>query len=803
MARWAGFRFGLLVLLALVGIAAISGVWDVHTGSADWYARVILVAVAAGFAVFAARERARVRGGMSRLRILDQVARAADGSLALAETLERVTGVVVPDFADLCMIDVIQDGDVQRVAVRAAGKRAREVEDVMRRRTPTLPERFVDPEASDEPAPFFAPMMGDEALQELAHDSEDLAFLRWLRLRSRIVVPLVSRGRRLGALTAIRRAGSPRYKPEDVGFAQVLAGRVGLVLDNAGLFSDLESVEHRMDSVMESLAEAVVVHDSSGKLIYANPAAAGLLGFEDTDDLVSGTSGTWDARFDIRDEEGRPLDPEELPRRRALRGEEVPAMVIGLSDRATGEESWRLERSTTIRGAADEVLYTVTTIEDITKVKEAEFAQRLLGDASQALSSSTEYVDGLQDLAATIVPRFADWCSVSVAGPDGSIEQLAVAHADPAKLGLVELMRQRYPERLQDGAGIAEVIRTGEPIVGEVSSEFLKAVAQDAEHLQLLEEIGAASMLLEPIKAAGHVIGALALVNGPARAPFAQRDSELAEQLAGRVGVAILNAKLASERAEIGDVLQRELLPPPLPEVPGWGLAGMYRPAGEQHQVGGDFYDVFEAREGWVLVVGDVEGRGAEAAALTAMVRYTIRTAAMLQGDVLQAFRLLNPALRERSERSEHSLCSVACVSLSPHGGATVVSAGHPLPLLVGNGMVQEVGRPGSLLGALQEPEWDPLQLDLSAGDQLILYTDGVVEARGDGGRFGRERLGSMLLRAETPRQVVRRVEAALDAFADPADLDDAALLALRREAVPTGASAPGRKVPAGEKGLR
>jgi sigma-B regulation protein RsbU (phosphoserine phosphatase) len=253
--------------------------------------------------------------------------------------------------------------------------------------------------------------------------------------------------------------------------------------------------------------------------------------------------------------------------------------------------------------------------------------------------------------------------------------------------------------------------------------------------------------------------------------------------VADRAGVAILNAKLASERAEIAETLQRELLPPLLPDVDGWSMAAMYRPAGEQNRAGGDFYDVFEGAAGWVVVLGDVEGHGAEAAALTAMVRYTIRTAAMVDGDLLSALDLLNDELRGRS-RSR--LCSVACVSFGSSDEATVISAGHPLPLLVSDGSWREVGLPGSLLGALERPQWSPVRFTVSPGEELVIYTDGVVEARSNGQRFGRERLGSVLRGFGGPGDEVRRVGEAIDSFTEKIQ-DDAAMVVLRREPEPPG----------------
>ncbi len=762
-ASTSGPRATAIVAGAATAAGAISGLWNSDTGSGGWVAGLVLIAVAGIIAIIAARATARARRAMSRLRLLDRVGRIADGSLPLAETLDNVTDAVVPAFADLCMIDAIREGAVSRIAVRASGAEAERIEEQIRKRTPSTPDWLRDP-ASQSLDPHFVPLMSDEVLREMANDPDDLAFLRWLRARSYIVAPLVSRARTLGTLTVVRLRRSARLAADDVEFVAALASRIGIALDNAGLFSDLESVERRMDSVMESVAEAVIVHDGEGNLVYANQAASDLVELEPAPQSPPGESGEDVGRFAIRDENGRPMEIEDLPRRRTLRGEDAGPMAFRLRDVEEGRDSWRLEKSTAIRGGSDDVLYVVTTIEDVTAVKQAEFAQRVLASSAEALASAANYEAALEGLSRAVVPQLADWCSVSVPTQDGRLERVAVAERDPAMLELDRLLREGLEVRPGTRLEMADVMRATQPVTAELPANPTPGW-----------------VLLKPIMAGGEAIGVMCLINRAGRHAFSSSEIRLGRAVADRAGVAILNSRLATERAQIAEALQHELLPPLLPDVDGWTMAAMYRPAGEQNRAGGDFYDVFEGRDGWVVTVGDVEGHGAEAAALTAMVRYTIRTAAMLDGDVLPALDILNAELRRRDDAR---LCSVACVSFGSSVEATVVSAGHPLPLLVSAGAVREVGLPGSLLGALEEPQWSPVRFQVARGEELVVYTDGVVEARRDGERFGRERLGSLLRRISSPGETVQRVGDAMDAFA-ATFADDAAMLVLRREASP------------------
>jgi serine phosphatase RsbU (regulator of sigma subunit) len=208
----------------------------------------------------------------------------------------------------------------------------------------------------------------------------------------------------------------------------------------------------------------------------------------------------------------------------------------------------------------------------------------------------------------------------------------------------------------------------------------------------------------------------------------------------------------------------------------------VYQPAGEANAVGGDFYDAFEIEGGWMVIVGDVVGRGAAAASLTALARHTIRTAGQLTSSPCDALELLDEALRDRGE---NALCTAAILVLPRSGedGArvTFVSGGHPLPLRLRGGEVTEVGRPGPLLGAFEGSTWEPQVLELQAGDQLVLFTDGVIEAKGAEGRFGEERLHARLAGADRPLAAVGRVTGALEAFLGGEPDDDVAVVAVQR----------------------
>jgi PAS domain S-box-containing protein len=777
-AIWAGVAVTAVVGGLAIAAAVTSGLWNTEFGGADYDSGLALVALGAAFAIASAWSRERVRRGTARVQLLNEVGAIADGSLPLAQTLDRILEVSVPAIADFCMIDVLHDHRVVRSAVRAVGRTdARQIERELREREPTPPEWMTRPEAPFPRQPRFIPEFDEESLGRLAHDPADLEWLRSLGLTSSITVPLIARGRMLGALTVNTAWSERRYDLEDVRFVQTLAGRVGLALDNAGLFSDLESVERRMDNVMSLLDEAVVIHDSQGVLVYANPSAGRMMGIAATGSSSAAEIGD---RFDIRDEDGNPLTAEALVGRSALAGEVVEPLMLRVTDRESGEERWLISRAKPILGPEDRALYSVTAIEDVTEVKRGESAQRLLAQIGGFLSSSTDYRGMLRGLASLTVPAFADWCTVDMLAPGGKVEQLAADHADPGKRADLLRLRERFPVRLWDDGGETEALEDARAQLIETPDELIERLAVDSEHEALLRSIGMRSGLMAPMSVGGRSLGVLSF--GTSSRKFGQADLDLAAEIARRAATAVENARLAEERSEVARVLQEGLMPRALPHMRGWETAAVYQPAGEVNAVGGDFYDAFEIEGGWMVTIGDVVGRGAAAASLTALARHTIRTAGSLTGDPCKALKLLDEALRARGETS---ICTVAILILPESDADTVevrmVSAGHPLPLLLRDGEVAELGRPGPLLGAFAGSSWEPVSHEIAAGDQLVVFTDGVIEAQGAADRFGEDRLRKHLAGAESPLGAIGRVTSALEAFVGRDPDDDVALVAVRR----------------------
>ncbi|MEU7815653.1 SpoIIE family protein phosphatase [Pseudonocardia sp. NPDC049154] len=355
----------------------------------------------------------------------------------------------------------------------------------------------------------------------------------------------------------------------------------------------------------------------------------------------------------------------------------------------------------------------------------------------------------LQRLADLMVPDLADWCAVHLVRGN-EVEQVAVAHDDPARLDFVLRLQERYPPDPSARSGAFEVSRSGTPaFLPEIPDELLVAGAVDEEHLELIRSIGMRSAVVVPLVVRGHSLGALTLVHAESGRRFTELDLAFVQRIAATAAVALDNARLYQQQRRIAHTLQAALLPSVLPDAPGLRLAARYRPQTDERtdvQVGGDVYDVVATPEPgrWAAVVADVCGKGPDAAALTALIRHTLRAEVAHGLGPVDALRRLNAAmLREARADGRFATVAHARIAVEPAGGATVtlVGAGHPPALVRRADAVELVPLSGTLLGIFPDPVLRETTLRLDPGDILVLYTDGVTEARGVDGFYGVERL--------------------------------------------------------------
>lgn len=267
---------------------------------------------------------------------------------------------------------------------------------------------------------------------------------------------------------------------------------------------------------------------------------------------------------------------------------------------------------------------------------------------------------------------------------------------------------------------------------------------------------------------------------------FRQEILELAEDLSRRAALALDNARLYSERTAISQSLQRSLLPPGLPRIPGVEVDVIYRAAGEGNEVGGDFYDLFPIRDGaYGLAIGDVCGTGPEAAAVTGLARHALRLLAREGLGGPAVLERLNAAILDEGPRSRFLTLLYGELCPQEDGSALlkVVCAGHPLPLrLRQDGTVEPAAEPQPLLGVMDEVELYEQTVVLAPGDVLLCVTDGVTERREGTRMLGDDGLAEVLRTCTglTAGAVAARVLRAVERFAAEPASDDMAILTLR-----------------------
>jgi PAS domain S-box-containing protein len=302
----------------------------------------------------------------------------------------------------------------------------------------------------------------------------------------------------------------------------------------------------QLDLILRSIAEGVTAQDSTGRVVFANDAAAHLCGFDSEASMLATPQDQILGGFEIYREDGTPLPLEGLPGRIALVRGEVTSAVLRFKVKRTREERWSLVSAAPVFDAAGRVELSVTVFRDITERRRSERAWQLLADASVALGSSLDYQAALKRLAALAVPDMADWCGVDVLGADGALEQLAVAHVDPQKRELAKEWRRRWPPRPDDS--LYRVARSGAPeLIAEVTDAMIDAAATDPEQRRIARELGLRSAMIVPLIVNKEPFGALSFVAAESGRRYGPEDLILATEIGRRASLAVENARAYTE----------------------------------------------------------------------------------------------------------------------------------------------------------------------------------------------------------------------------------------------------------------
>jgi serine phosphatase RsbU (regulator of sigma subunit)/anti-sigma regulatory factor (Ser/Thr protein kinase) len=574
-------------------------------------------------------------------------------SLDYERTLAEVAQLSVPEFADWCGVDVVQpDGSLRQITSGHPDPRIEEFLMELRRRY--REEKGTSAGAMRVIATGESELERDVrgAAQIDIQSGEETGLYETLAPRSYMIVPMVARGRTIGALTFLSTRDDRHYGELDLDFAHHLARRFGLAADNSRLYQEAELARERLT---------------------------------------------------------------------------------------------------------------------------------FLARASELMAETLDLEETLEQVAYLVVPRLADWCAIELLAEDGSIHNAATAHVDPEKVKFADEMRKRYPVEADAPTGVPNVIRTGQSeLFSEIPDELLAQTIEDPEQLRMARELGLSSVLIVPLIARARTLGALTLVHAESGRRYDEEDLRFAEDLARRAAVAVDNARLYTQEHHAVVTLQQSLLPRQLPDIPGMEFAARYLPATSELDVGGDWYDAMALGDGNVgLVIGDVAGHGLEAAAVMGQFRNALRAYALDGAGPAAAVDRLNRLTRTFEQNDMATL--VYGEFDAGMNSMRFVRAGHPPPLLRGpDGEVTAINGRGSLpVGVSPNTHYEADTLELPAGSTLLLYTDGLVERRGETLEDGIGRLKRIL--GDAPEALEALCDHVIDTSApDPERADDIAVLALR-----------------------
>ncbi|CAN5203713.1 hypothetical protein BH24ACT23_BH24ACT23_08420 [soil metagenome] len=416
--------------------------------------------------------------------------------------------------------------------------------------------------------------------------------------------------------------------------------------------------------------------------------------------------------------------------------------------------------------------------------------ESLLVRITEGIEREIEVDARLRTLARTLVPAVGDLCVVHEVTAEGVVRRVGVAAIEER----IESLIEGLPDPPPLTSPIHAAIVSRQPVLYTRISENREArrarergipVASDERELSPQQQIERErrSSLMVPLVARGKVLGTLSLgiLNTSGRAPLTRDDVAFGTEVATHAAMALDNARLYEQQRDIAAILQQALLPRSLPEIQGVDVAVRHRPGKAGTEVGGDFYDLFEVGGRWMAVVGDVCGKGPEAAALTALVRHTLRATAQLGPET--AVRRVHEAI---VASDENTYCTLCCAELrtAPSGlVARVATAGHPEPRVIDpDGTVRRLEVTGPLVGVLERPIFGSQEVELGPGAMFFMCSDGVPEARRNGEVFGDDRLESLLasLVGLKPEAALERMEREVVGFVQGRQRDDLALFALR-----------------------
>jgi serine phosphatase RsbU (regulator of sigma subunit) len=377
------------------------------------------------------------------------------------------------------------------------------------------------------------------------------------------------------------------------------------------------------------------------------------------------------------------------------------------------------------------------------EAKKASDQLAFLADASSVLSSTLDYRATLTNIAELVVPRLADWCAVELLEDDGRVTTVAIAHIDPVKVEYVAELRRQFPPDPDAPFGVPKVARSGvSELYPDIPEDRIAAGNDDAERVRIIQELGFRSAVIVPLTGRTGTFGTITMVQAQSGRRFDTGDLGIAEDVARRAAVAVENAREHGQQTgrlaaitRVAETVQQAILAPVPERLGPLALAAMYVSAVEDALVGGDLYETVTRPGAVRILMGDVRGKGLDAVRLATIVLGGFRGAAIECDDLGDLARRMD--LRLRAYLTEEDFVTALLAEIRDDGTCRLISCGHPPAVLARDGAIAEVEghvSPPLGLGLGEDPVATTVQL--RPGDRLLLYTDGLIEARDPQGRF-------------------------------------------------------------------
>ncbi len=482
-----------------------------------------------------------------------------------------------------------------------------------------------------------------------------------------------------------------------------------------------ERAREHLAAVVRGTHDAVLSKNLNGILTSWNPAAEQLYGY--TEEEAVGRHVSILIPADHQNEE-----------------EEILAR-IRQGERMDTYETERIRKD----GARIDVSLTVSPIQsqalgiigasvvarDITIENRRRGAKDLLIAATRAFDASLDLAETARTIVDSAVPELAEFCVIDFVRADGWLGDSVVAGADFDAAARLEEIRQSVPLDPDGDHPVAQVLRAGRPMVWRdlTSAEMVRKVSQSDQHRRLMESAGYRSAAVAGLIARGRTLGTLSLLHAQTDMRYDEDDLELLTDMADRAAMALDNARLYNERERIAKNLQRGLRPPEPPPIPGLEFSVIFEAAGEGIEIGGDFYDILPARDGCWILVGDVAGKGSEAAAVSVALRHSVRALAHEIDQPDAVLRRANDLLLEG--RTLNDFATAVLMRIKNENGVkslSLAAARHPAVIHLTPNGPQLLGG-GAVMGAFPDPSVKSHRVVLGNNDTLVLCTDGWLEA--------------------------------------------------------------------------